>query len=83
MEHNQIEIAGQVFGGSIAKILGETKERKDHRDLESCLSARTAAYGSYLILKATDLTYGSRSLCQSENSPRGFDLRATRQESIL
>ena len=54
----QIEIAGQVFGGSIAKILvrqksGENIELGD-------LLVTDDSDGSYLILKATDLTYGSQ-----------------------
>ena len=58
LENKQIEIAGQVFGGSIANILVRQKSGQTIELGELLVSDDSD--GSYLILKATDLTYGSQ-----------------------
>lgn len=56
---NQIEIAGQVYGGNIASILVRQKSGQNI-ELGDLLVSESNDDGSYLILKATDLTYGSQ-----------------------
>ncbi|MHB8568114.1 MAG: ATP-binding protein [Nitrososphaerales archaeon] len=58
MKQDYVEIAGQVYGGDIANILVRQKSDKTI-ELGDLLVSENPD-GSYLLLKATNLTYGSQ-----------------------